>query len=130
MISERDIYADKNGKITDDPSEFAFQIAVKGCNLDERVARRYGIADTLISTGEPNAVRRVTGRSAASVRISKAADTETKPIETKAESPKPKAEDQPQEQPQEPAEAAEPTTVDEAKPEAEKPTAKEGEKKK
>lgn len=113
MIPDRDIYADKHGKITDDPAEFAFQIAVKGCQIDERAARRFGIADTLVSTGEPNAVRRVTGRSAASLRITKAEETEAKPQD---------------EQPQEPAEAAEPEVdkqeAEKPKAEATKPTAK------
>ena len=95
MIPDRDYYADKHGQLTDDPDQYARQIGVKGFELDERVARRYGISDTLVSTGEPHAVRRVTGRSAASVRITKAEDnTEAKPSETK--------------EPQEPAEAAEP----------------------
>ena len=95
MIPDRDYYADKHGQLTDDPDQYARQIGVKGFELDERVARRYGISDTLVSTGEPHAVRRVTGRSAASVRITKAEDnTEAKPAETK--------------EPQEPAEAAEP----------------------
>ena len=125
MIPDRDYYADKHGQLTDDPDQYARQIGVKGFELDERVARRYGISDTLVSTGEPHAVRRVTGRSAASVRITKAEETtEAKPAETK--------------EPQEPAEAAEskaeePTEepkAEEAKTEAVKPTAKEGEKKK
>lgn len=114
MIADRDIYADKHGKITTDPAEYASQVAVKGFNLDERIARRFGITDLLVSTGEPHATRRVTGRNAASVRIVKAEETEAEP----------------QEQPQEPAVADEPTTAEETKPEAEKPTAKEGEKKK
>lgn len=107
MIPDRDYFADKHGQLTDDPDQYARQIGVKGFELDERVARRYGISDTLVSTGEPHAVRRVTGRSASSVRITKAEEkTEAKPAETK--------------EPQEPAEAAE-TEVD--KQEAEKPKA-------
>lgn len=113
MIPDQDYYADKDGNLTTDPTQYARQIGVKGHLLDERVARRYGITDTLVSTGEPNAVRRVTGRDAASVRITKAEETEDKPQE-----------------PQEPADAAEPTTTEESKPEAKKPAAKEGEKKK
>ena len=110
MIPDRDYYADKNGKLTDDPDQYARQIGVKGFELDERVARRYGITDTLVSTGEPHAVRRVTGRNAASVQIIKAEEkTEAKPVET---------------QPQEPAEADEPKAAEETKPEAAKPTAK------
>lgn len=92
MVPDRDYYADKHGKLTDDPDQYARQIGVKGFELDERVARRYGITDTLVSTGEPHAVRRVTGRNAASVQITKAEEkTEAKPAETK--------------EPQEPAEA-------------------------
>lgn len=125
MIPDRDYYADKNGKLTDDPDQYARQIGVKGCLLDERTARRFGITDTLVSTGEPNAVRRVTGRNAASVQIV----TKAEETEAKAEDQKPKAEDQPQE-PQEPAVADEPKAAEETKPEAEKPTAKEGVKKK
>ena len=109
MISPRDIYADKHGRITEIPEEFAIQVAVKGCQLDERVARRFGITDTLVSTTEPHAMRRVTGRNASSVRIIKAAET---------------TEAKPQEQPQEPAEADEPKAAEETKTEADKPTAK------
>lgn len=112
MKADRDIYADKDGNLTDDPEQYARQIAVRGFELDERIARRYGITDTLISTAEPHATRRVTGRNASSVRIEKAAE-------------KPEERPQPNEKPQEPAEAAdEPKAADEAKPEAEKPTAK------
>lgn len=71
MIPDRDYYADKFGKLTTDPAEAAQQIGVKGCFLDERVARRYGITDTLVSVTEPNAMRRVTGRNETSVRITK-----------------------------------------------------------
>ena len=111
MIADRDIYADKNGKITDDPNEYAFQVAVAGVNLDERVARRFGIKDMLVSVNEPNAVRRVTGRSAASVVIKKADDEQiqTEP-EPKAETPEvtapePKAEKAIAEKPAKKAEA-------------------------
>lgn len=106
MIPDRDYYADKNGKLTDDPTQWAFQIGVKGVNLDERVARRYGIIDTLVSVDEPNASRRVTGRNASSIQIHRAEDKE----------------DQTQ-KPQEPAEAAEPK-AEEPKAEAKKPAAK------
>jgi len=114
MIPDRDYYADKNGKLTDDPDQYARQIGVRGCQLDERTARRYGITDTLVSTGEPHAVRRVTGRNAASVQIIKAEEkTEAKPVEP---------------QPQEPAEAEEPKAeepkAEKPKTEAAKPTAK------
>lgn len=69
MIPDRDYYADKDGKLTTDPARSARQIGVKGCFLDERVAHRYGITDTLVSVDEPNAIRRVTGRNTSSVQI-------------------------------------------------------------
>ena len=120
MIADRDIYADKTGKLTDDPDKYASQVAVKGCHLDERIARRFGIADTLVSTTEPHAVRRVTGRNASSVQITKAAEPEATPAETP--------------EPQEPAEADEPTVDEpkatEPKAEATEPAAKKGNKKK
>lgn len=64
MIPSRDYYADKNGKLTDDPKEWAFQIATAGVFLDDRTAGRYGIgADTLVKPDEPTApslrVRRI-----------------------------------------------------------------------
>ena len=62
MIPDKDYYADKDGKITDDPEKYAFQVAVAGVNLEDRVAKRYGL-DTLVSVSEPNAVRRVSDRS-------------------------------------------------------------------
>lgn len=120
MIPDKDYFADKHGKLTDDPTQWAFQIGVKGVNLDERIAKRYGITDSLVSVDEPGAVRRVTGRNEASIKIVKS--------EEKTEDDKQK--------PQEPAEAAEPkatsepeaiaTGKDETK--AAKPAAKKGEK--
>lgn len=59
MIPDRDYYADKHGKLTDDPNKYARQIAVKGFFLDESIAKRFGISDTLVSTGEPSARRMV-----------------------------------------------------------------------
>lgn len=119
MIPDKDYYADKDGKLTDDPNEYARQIGVKGVNLDERIARRYGIADTLVSVDEPGAVRRVTGRNEASVKITK--------VEEKKE--------EVSEKPQEPAAAAETKAESEPeaiatgkKTEAKKPAAKKGEK--
>lgn len=94
MVPDKDYYADKDGKLTDDPAQYAIQVAVAGVNLDERVAKRYGIIDSLVSVDEPSAVRRVTGRSEASVKIEKAEeDVETEP-EPKAEAPKAKAPEQ------------------------------------
>jgi hypothetical protein len=76
MIPDQDYYADEDGKITTDPEKYARQIAVKGVELDERIAKRYGIRDTLVSTDEPHASRRVTGRNESSVHIEKASDNE------------------------------------------------------
>jgi len=60
MIPDRDYYADKHGKLTTDMSQAAFQVAVAGCVLDPRVAKRYGIGgDVMVAADEPGAVRRV-----------------------------------------------------------------------
>ena len=95
MIPDRDYYVDKHGKLTDDPSAYAMQVAVRGCTLDERVARRYGITDVLVSTMEPRASRRVSSRNAASVTITRIED-------------KPEAQPEAITKPQEPAEVVEP----------------------
>jgi hypothetical protein len=109
MVPKKDVYADKDGKITTDPQKYAFQIAVAGHELDDRIAKRYGIADELVSVDEPAAPRRVIG-------------TVTKP-ETETES-KPKAETHG-------AEAAESkASVKVEKAAAKKPAAKKGAKKK
>lgn len=107
MIPNEDIYADKDGKITKDPSQYARQIAVKGFELDERVAKRFGIGDALVSVNEPNAVRRVANK--ASVQISKADEKEES-----------------EEEPQEPVVTAE----EETKSKASVKVVKKGEKKK
>jgi hypothetical protein len=83
MIPERDYYADKEGKLTDDPEKYARQIGVKGCFLDEGTAKRYGISDTLVSTGEPSARRMVR-----TVIETKPEDNSPEP---EAEEPKPAA---------------------------------------
>ncbi len=57
MIPKRDYYVDNAGRLTNDPSQYARQIAVAGVLLDERIAKRYGIDDTLVSVDEPGAVR-------------------------------------------------------------------------
>lgn len=62
MIPNKDIYADKDNKITDDPSKFAIQVAVAGVHLEDRIAKRYGITDELVSVDEPGAVRKVIGK--------------------------------------------------------------------
>lgn len=116
MIPSEDIYADKDGKITIDPSKYARQIAVKGFELDERVARRFGITDTLVLIDEPNVSRRVTGRNESSVRIHKAE-------EEKPEAEKPE-ETEKQEEPQKPAVTADEPEVDEAKAREPKEAAK------
>lgn len=112
MVPDKDYYADKDGKLTDDPTKFAAQVATAGVFLDERIAKRYGIRDTLVSTDEPNAPRRVTGGD--SVHITKAEDQEEEPQ-------KPAVADEPEVEEQE---AEEPTA------ETAKPAAKKGEKKK
>lgn len=126
MVPDRDYYADKNGKLTDDPTQYAFQVGVKGCFLDPRVASRYGIGNELVSVNEPAAPRRVTGRNEASVKIVRA--------EEKEGSVPPASAGEDSDKPQEPAEAAgskanEPK-ADKPKAEAKKPAAKKGEKSK
>jgi hypothetical protein len=123
MVPDKDYYADKDGKLTDDPEKFAIQVATAGHELDQRVAKRYGISDLLVPTGEPHASRRVTGRSGneSSVQIQKA-DEESASTNTTNE------------QPQEPAEAVDEKAAAEepkaTKAAADKPAAKKGEKKK
>ena len=63
MIPTKDLYADKDGNLTDDPAKYAIQVAVAGVELDDRAAKRYGIEDSLISVDEPQAVRKVMGKS-------------------------------------------------------------------
>jgi major membrane immunogen (membrane-anchored lipoprotein) len=64
MIPKKDQYVDKDGNLTDDPAKYARQVAVAGFELDDRTAKRYGIADSLVSVSEPRAVRNVMTRSA------------------------------------------------------------------
>ena len=87
MVPNKDIYADKDGKVTDDPEKYAIQVAVAGHELDERTAKRYGIADTLVSTDEPNARRNVRAHNEASVRIEKADEKEAAAEEKAADKP-------------------------------------------
>lgn len=122
MIPNRDIYADKNGKITDDPRQYAFQVAVAGVNLDERVAKRYGIGDMLVSVDEPNAPRRMKGK--ASVEIVRADEKEEEKEEKQTE-PEPK----PEKAKAEAAESKASVKVEKAVA-VKKPAAKKGEKKK
>ena len=105
MTPDRDYYADKNGKLTEDPNEFARQVGVKGCFLDPRVAARYGITNELVSVDEPAAPRRVTARNESSIKIVRVEDKEASVPPTSAGGEV--------KQPQEPAEAK-----------AKKPTAK------
>ena len=88
MIPDKDYYADKDGKLTDDPEKYATQVAVKGFELDERIARRFGIVDRLVSADEPGAVRPVRGK--ASVTIEKA---DEEPETAKPETDEPEAEE-------------------------------------
>lgn len=89
MIPKKDFYVDADDKLTDDPSKYAAQVAVAGVSLDERIAKRYGIEDSLVSVDEPGAVRQVRS----SVHIDKIEDkeTESEPTETDAEAAEPKA---------------------------------------
>jgi hypothetical protein len=77
MIPDRDYYEDATGKLTTDAAKAVAQVAVKGCFLDERIARRFGITDILVSVNEPGAVRRVTGPGESSVKIRKAEEAST-----------------------------------------------------
>lgn len=93
-MPNKDIYVDKDGKVTDDPEKYAIQVAAAGVNLDERIAKRYGIEDSLVSVDEPAAPRRVTGRSESSVHIKRAEkqEAESEPTdEPDAEAAEPKA---------------------------------------
>lgn len=108
MIPDRDYYADKDGKLTDDPDKYARQIAVRGFYLDPRIATRYGITDTLVSTDEPNAPRRVTGRNQASVVITEnkeQTEPEPKTETSEAKAPEPQADEAKTEEPAKKAEA-------------------------
>ncbi len=87
MVPDRDYYMDKDGKLTDDPSKYAAQVAVAGVYLEDRVAKRYGIGsggDHLIAADEPGAVRRVAkgATSEPSVHISKADEDSGEDVET------------------------------------------------
>lgn len=89
MIPDKDYYADKNGKLTNDPNEFAFQIALAGVNLDERVAKRYGIAHAPVVVAEPK-------RSKASLNIHKADEQKQESasvVDAKPETDEPEAEE-------------------------------------
>lgn len=59
MVPDRDHYVDAYGRLTTDMSKAAAQVAVKGCYLDDKVARRYGLTDELVSVDEPSAPRRM-----------------------------------------------------------------------
>jgi hypothetical protein len=70
------------------------QIATAGVELDERIAKRYGITDSLVSVDEPNAVRKV--RSAAEPKPEKETESEAEPLSIEpaddAKAAEPKAE--------------------------------------
>lgn len=87
MIPDRDYYADKHGRLTDDPLAYAQQIAIRGCFLDPRVAARYGIINDLIAVNEPAAPRRITSRNQASMKIDRIEDKQEETIGPAAEEP-------------------------------------------
>jgi hypothetical protein len=90
MVPDKDLYADKDGKLTEDMSKAAFQVAVAGHVLDDRVARKYGLLGDLVSVDEPAAPRRMIGTfpetsrrktapNESSVKITKAEEKESEP---------------------------------------------------
>jgi hypothetical protein len=90
MIPDQDYYADKDGKLTNDPEKFAVQVATKGVSLDERIAKRFGLND-LVSTDEPGAPRRIKIGSDAKPEAKESPEetsTETSEAEPEAEEPK------------------------------------------
>jgi len=99
FVAKKDIYADKDGKITSDPLDYASQIAVAGHVLNERVVKRYGISDELVSIDEPRVIRKVrsfpAGKKEDAAAEEKAADKpetdEPEAIELKAAASKKKA---------------------------------------
>lgn len=121
MIPDRDYYADKEGRLTTDATRAVLQVAVKGCYLDERVARRYGITDTLVSVNEPGAVRRVTGSREASLKITRITDEPTSGPATEEPAPETKS--------SEPERAAEEPTAEKRTAPAKKAAARKGKKK-
>jgi hypothetical protein len=78
LVAKKDVYVDKHDRVTTDMSQAAAQIAVAGHVLDERVVKRYGIADTLESVDEPRALRMVRNKPEPKI------ETESEP---KAETP-------------------------------------------
>lgn len=105
MVPNKDIYADKNGNVTEDPEQFAFQVATAGVELDERIAKRYGIEDSLVSIDEPHAVRKVIGRSEPKPKPEKETEPEPKAEKPEAEAAEPKADKAVAEKPAKKAEA-------------------------
>lgn len=85
MIPAKDVYVDKHDNITEDPNEYAKQIATAGHFLDDRAARRYGITDVMVSPTEPNARRLVIGGPMKDRKISNK-KTESEP-DTKSDAP-------------------------------------------
>ncbi len=108
MIPKHDVYIDKNGYVTDDPKEYAIQVAAAGCHLEDRVAQRYGITDMLVSVHEPSSRRIVIG--GPRTKPSKV-NTESEPKATSikespdATAPEPEAEKAKTEEPAKDAEA-------------------------
>ena len=89
MVPNKDYYADKDGNLTDDPAKYAVQIAVAGVLLDDRIAKRYGIEDSLVSVDEPRAVRQV--RLGGESEPAKETESEPEAETPKAEAAEPKA---------------------------------------
>ena len=89
MIPKKDIYVDKHGNLTSDPSKYAAQVAVAGCHLDDRLAKRYGIVDELVSVDEPSAPRRIMGTIPKPVKVT---EPEPKAETPEAEAAEPEAE--------------------------------------
>lgn len=107
MIPANDVYVDKNDNVTTDPKEYAVQIASRGCHLDDRIARRYGIVDALVSPMEPDARRMVIGKWGRKPPTNVPSKPEPEPAKSIADAPatEPEADEAATEQPAEKAEA-------------------------
>lgn len=135
MVPDRDYYVDKTGKLTDDPTEYARQIGVKGCFLDPKVANRYGIgSDVVVPVNEPGAPRRMMGSFPETSRRRKTAANESsveiaKEDEAKEPTTGPAAEEPATEQPSSGDSAVEPEAEKSKAPAKKAAAQKEGKKK-